>query len=170
MPNLYAIQTLTSISTATALNKALPTTRTGPLNVLLQVNTSGEASKSGLAPLEADRSDPDAAELDSTELFFLATHILTSCPRLHLLGLMTIGSWAASHSSVEINPDFERLRATRDLLENELESSYSGSRWGEEGRLLLSMGMSGDFEAAIKAGSDIVRVGTTIFGERPKRQ
>jgi len=170
VPNLYAIQTLTSKSTATALNKALPTTRTGPLNVLLQVNTSGEASKSGLPPLDADRNDPDAAGPDSTGLLSLATHILTSCPRLHLLGLMTIGSWEASHSNAEVNPDFKRLRTTGDLLENELKSSYAESKWGEEGRLLLSMGMSADFEDAIRAGSDIVRVGTTIFGQRPKRQ
>jgi len=170
LPNLYAIQTLTSKSTATALNKALPATRTEPLNVLLQVNTSGEASKSGLPLLDVDRSDPDVAELDSTELLSLATHLLTSCPRLHLLGLMTIGSWGASHSNVEINPDFERLRATRDLLESELKSSYAESKWGEGGRLLLSMGMSADFEAALKAGSDVVRVGTTIFGERPEKQ
>jgi pyridoxal phosphate enzyme (YggS family) len=167
VPNLYATQTLSSKSTATALNKALPATRTGPLNVLLQVNTSGEASKSGLPSLDANRNDPDAAELDSTGLLSLATHILTSCPRLHLLGLMTIGSWEASHSNTENNPDFERLRATRDLLENELKSSYGERKWGEEGRLLLSMGMSADFEAAIKAGSDVVRVGTTIFGQRP---
>jgi len=167
VPNLYAIQTLTSKSTATALNKALPATRTGLLNVLLQVNTSGEASKSGLPPLDAD---PDAAELDSTGLLSLATHILTSCPRLHLLGLMTIGSWEASHSNAETNPDFARLQATRGLLENELRTSYPESKWGEEGRLLLSMGMSADFEAAIQAGSDVVRVGTTIFGQRPSRQ
>ena len=170
MPNLYAIQTLTSKSTATALNKALPTTRTGFLNVLLQVNTSGEASKSGLPPLDADNIDPDNTEPDSTELLSLAAHILTSCPRLHLLGLMTIGSWEASHSSTEINLDFERLRATGNLLENELRSSYAENKWGEGGKLLLSMGMSADFEAAIRAGSDVVRVGTTIFGQRPIRQ
>ena len=170
VPNLCAMQTLTSKSTATALNKALPVTRTEPLNVLLQVNTSGEASKSGLPPLDIRRSDPDSSELDSTELLSLATHILTSCPRLHLLGLMTIGSREASHSNAKINPDFERLQATRDLLENELKLSCVGSKWGKEGILLLSMGMSGDFETAIKAGSDIVRVGTSIFGERPTEQ
>ena len=170
MPNLYAIQTFTSKSTATAINKALPATRTEPLNVLLQVNTSGEASKSGLPPLDVHNSDPDASELDSTPLLSLATHILTFCPRLHLLGLMTIGSWEASHSNPDLNPDFEGLRTTRDLLENELKSSCAGSKWGKEGKLLLSMGMSADFEAAIKAGSDIVRVGSTIFGERPTKQ
>lgn len=164
------MQTLTSKSTATALNKALPATRTEPLNVLLQVNTSGEASKSGLPPLDVHCSDPDAVELDSTELLSLATYIVTSCPRLHLLGLMTIGSWEASHSNTKINPDFGRLRTTRDLLENELKSSCAESKWGKDGTLLLSMGMSADFEAAIKAGSDIVRVGTTIFGERPTKQ
>jgi uncharacterized pyridoxal phosphate-containing UPF0001 family protein len=42
-------------------------------------------------------------------------------------------------------------------------------RWGENGKLILSMGMSSDFEAALRAGSDIVRVGTGIFGERFKK-
>jgi uncharacterized pyridoxal phosphate-containing UPF0001 family protein len=46
---------------------------------------------------------------------------------------------------------------------------FGAEKWGEEGRLLLSMGMSSDFEAALKAGSDIVRVGTGIFGARAKK-
>ncbi|KAF9006246.1 hypothetical protein BDZ89DRAFT_1233642 [Hymenopellis radicata] len=51
IPNLHTIQTLTSAKAASALNKALPPTRAAPLNVLIQVNTSGEDAKSGLAPL-----------------------------------------------------------------------------------------------------------------------
>jgi uncharacterized pyridoxal phosphate-containing UPF0001 family protein len=43
-------------------------------------------------------------------------------------------------------------------------------RWGrEDGALVLSMGMSGDFEAAVQAGADIVRIGTGIFGQRPPK-
>ncbi|KAJ7067366.1 hypothetical protein C8F01DRAFT_1121062 [Mycena amicta] len=150
IPNLYSIQTLTSAKTATLLNNALPTERTSPLNILLQVNTSGEDSKSGLDPLTSSSTD--------TDLVKLARHIVTSCPRLHLQGLMTIGALEQSLSGDD-NADFVRLKTTRELLEKELE---------REG-LLLSMGMSSDFEAALKAGSDIVRVGTGIFGARAKK-
>jgi len=98
---------------------------------------------------------------------------------------MTIGSLAQSLSTSE-NEDFETLTKTRDTLQAFLDENRQmmqrrvddrlkkegGERmitWGEDGRLLLSMGMSSDFEAALKAGSDIVRVGTGIFGERPKK-
>ncbi|KAF7321702.1 Pyridoxal phosphate homeostasis protein [Mycena kentingensis (nom. inval.)] len=147
IPNLYSIQTLTSVKTATILNNTLPEDRADPLNVLIQVNTSGEDSKSGLDPLTPSTID--------SELTKLAKHIMTSCPRLRLQGLMTIGALEQSLSGDE-NADFDCLRATRDLLEKEL---------GVEG-LLLSMGMSSDFEAALAKGSDIVRVGTGIFGTR----
>ncbi|KAJ7471372.1 hypothetical protein B0H11DRAFT_1730261 [Mycena galericulata] len=162
IPNLYSIQTLTSTKAATALNKSLPTERTTPLNILIQINTSGEDSKSGLSPL--DTSDPDA------EVTQLARHIITTCPRLRLQGLMTIGALEQSLTAGEENADFERLKRTRDMLVQTLTAEFGSERerWGDEGtgRLLLSMGMSSDFEAALKAGSDIVRVGTGIFGAR----
>ena len=89
---------------------------------------------------------------------------------------MTIGALelSLSASETEKNADFERLKETRDLLARHLEIIYGEGdtgRWGEEksGRLLLSMGMSNDFEAALKSGSDIVRVGTGIFGQRAKK-
>jgi uncharacterized pyridoxal phosphate-containing UPF0001 family protein len=89
---------------------------------------------------------------------------------------MTIGALelSISASETEKNADFERLKETRDLLAKYLDSAYGGDgdrKWGEEqsGRLLLSMGMSSDFEAALKSGSDIVRVGTGIFGQRAKK-
>ncbi|KAI0686653.1 hypothetical protein BC835DRAFT_1287839 [Cytidiella melzeri] len=169
-PNLYSIQTLTSPKTATALNKHLPPSRP-PLNVFLQVNTSGEDNKSGLPPLSSSSSSP-------SDLVDLAKHIITTCPRLHLQGLMTIGSLTESlHSSEkEVNEDFERLRVTRDMLQGVLAAEFpvveegkEKEKWGEGGRLFLSMGMSSDFEAAVKAGSDVVRVGTSIFGARPKK-
>ncbi|EMD31485.1 hypothetical protein CERSUDRAFT_89014 [Gelatoporia subvermispora B] len=158
--NLACIQTLSSAKAATALSKALPANRPTPLNVLLQVNTSGEDAKSGVDPLTPDHA-PQA------DLISLARHIINECPRLHLQGLMTIGSLTESLSSDEKpNADFERLKQTRDLLEAALTKEHLSGKWGEEGRLLLSMGMSKDFEAAIKSGSDIVRVGTSIFGFR----
>jgi len=70
------------------------------------------------------------------------------------------------------NEDFERLKETRDHLQEVLKRDVEGQgqgTWGEDGRLLLSMGMTNDFEAALKAGSDIVRVGTGVFGARAKK-
>ncbi|KDR68576.1 hypothetical protein GALMADRAFT_78441 [Galerina marginata CBS 339.88] len=169
IPNLFSIQTLGSTKTATALNKALPTERSSPLRVLIQINTSGEDSKSGIPPLTS------ASDLATSELIILAKHILTECPRLRLEGLMTIGALELSltASETEKNADFERLKETRDLLSRYLKENFAEDplKWGEEesGRLLLSMGMSSDFEAALKSGSDIVRVGTGIFGQRVKK-
>ncbi|KAI0833564.1 hypothetical protein BC628DRAFT_1426154 [Trametes gibbosa] len=169
IPSLYAIQTVTSIKAASALNKALPVDRPAPLNILLQVNTSGEDAKSGVPPL-----DPASPDLADAELVQLARHVVSECPRLHLQGLMTIGALAQSLAAGETeNEDFARLVATRDALHAALDRAgfpSDGGRWGEEGQLLLSMGMSSDFEAALKAGSDIVRVGTGIFGSRLKKE
>ncbi|KAJ2924817.1 hypothetical protein H1R20_g12293, partial [Candolleomyces eurysporus] len=167
IPNLYSVQTLGSIKAANALNKALSSDRTSPLRVQLQVNTSGEDSKSGFPPLSTSEG------IESSELAQLAAHVVKECPRLRLEGLMTIGSLELSiHASeAEKNADFETLKETRDFLKGYLETTLGDdvrSSWGEEGsgRLLLSMGMSSDFETALKAGSDIVRVGTGIFGQR----
>lgn len=80
---------------------------------------------------------------------------------------MTIGSLSESLSGDE-NRDFDLLKRTRDKLQTTLKEQGVG-RWGEDGKLILSMGMSSDFEAALGAGSDIVRVGTGIFGERIKK-
>lgn len=79
---------------------------------------------------------------------------------------MTIGSLSESLSGDE-NRDFELLERTRDKLQTALKDRGIEG-WGEDGKLTLSMGMSSDFEAALRAGSDIVRVGTGIFGERVK--
>jgi pyridoxal phosphate enzyme (YggS family) len=108
-----------------------------PLNVCLQVNLSGEASKGGVTP----DALPDLAEA------------VSAVPGLSLRGLMTLP-----------NPAFEpsRLRAAFDEL--------AGLRVLLNRRSLeldtLSMGMSGDMETAIAAGSTLVRIGTDIFGPR----
>jgi uncharacterized pyridoxal phosphate-containing UPF0001 family protein len=86
---------------------------------------------------------------------------------------MTIGALdqSLSASEGEKNADFETLKGTGDVLQEYLTAELGEEvkqKWGREGRLVLSMGMSSDFEAALKAGSDIVRVGTGIFGERRK--
>ena len=114
----------------------------------MQVNTSGEASKSGCAP------GPDAVSL--------CRSIEEGCPNLRLLGLMTIGAIARSAATTaeNENEDFELLREQRDLVAREL---------GVGRELELSMGMSGDFEGAIAMGSHEVRIGSTIFGHRPAK-
>ncbi|KAH7928296.1 hypothetical protein BV22DRAFT_1059376 [Leucogyrophana mollusca] len=177
IPNIYAIQTVTSVKAATKLNEFLPAERTTPLNVLLQVNTSGEDVKAGLAPLASTEEAP------ASTLAQLAVHIVTKCPRLRLQGIMTIGSLTESLRADGLNADFETLKQTGAVLELVIraqgkcaDGSFEGGHgdtqvhpWGQDGRLLLSMGMSNDYVTALKAGSDIVRVGTAIFGERHKK-
>lgn len=108
-----------------------------PLNVCVQVNVSGEAAKSGVSPEEAPQLARFVARL----------------PRLKLRGLMAIP---------EFTPDLAVLRARFRMLRKLKEQLCA------EGMALdtLSMGMSGDLEAAIAEGATIVRVGTAIFGER----
>ncbi len=108
-----------------------------PLQVCLQVNISGEASKSG-ARLE--------------ELPELA-RVVAALPRLRLRGLMTIP--AASADSAAQHRVFARLRQALQ----ELQAVVPGLD-------TLSMGMSADLEAAIAEGATIVRIGTDIFGPR----
>lgn len=109
-----------------------------PLNVCLQVNISGEASKSGVPP---------------AEVAALARVVTTECPRLRLRGLMAIPA---------PQPEFDRQRtAFRTLRE-----LYEQLRAAGFDLDTLSMGMSDDLEAAIAEGATLVRVGTAIFGER----
>lgn len=103
-----------------------------PLNVLIQVNASGEASKSGVAPAEA-------AALAAA---------IAGMKTLRLRGLMAIPEPGAAQS---------RFREIGEL--------FQGLR-GEFSLDTLSLGMSDDLEAAIAAGSTMVRVGTAIFGAR----
>lgn len=156
------LETLDSIKKADLIEKSLSSEsspRSDPLNVYIQINTSAEDNKSGVAPLFKSSSDGS-----SKEAVELALHIVRSCPHLRLLGLMTIGSWDASHTKDETNPDFVRLVDTRELLIEELRNAEVETeqvgRKGGDWRLELSMGMSSDFPGALQAGSDSVRVGT----------
>ena len=113
-----------------------------PLNICLQVNIDGAATKSGVPPADA---------------LALAQQVAT-LPRLRLRGLMTI---------TEPAPDFVaecavhmRAKAVFDAIKEGL-----GSQGPDFDT--LSMGMSADLEAAIRSGSTLVRVGSAIFGGRP---
>lgn len=111
------------------------------VGVLLEVNESGEASKSGC---------PASHAID------LAQRI-GNMGGLELRGLMTIGAHVDDETT--IRSGFAHLRRTRDQI---LASGASGTEHCTE----LSMGMTGDMELAIAEGATIVRVGTGIFGER----
>lgn len=108
-----------------------------PLNVCLQINIDAEPAKAGVAPAEAAQL---ALEIDAL-------------PRLRLRGLMAIPA-PVSEPEAQRRP-FAALRRLRDEL------NASGLALDT-----LSMGMSGDLEAAIAEGATVVRVGTAIFGER----
>ncbi|WVW86322.1 YggS family pyridoxal phosphate enzyme [Kwoniella bestiolae CBS 10118] len=158
IPNLYVLETLSSIKVADLLQKSLSPDRTAKLNVYIQINTSEEDAKSGLPSL--------APGSDGGEVVDLAVHVIEKCPGLNLLGLMTIGSFESSHDASKPNPDFETLKSTRKELARILQGRGFAHRVEE---LELSMGMSADFVQAVKEGSSSVRVGTRIFGERAKK-
>ncbi|WVF67255.1 YggS family pyridoxal phosphate enzyme [Kwoniella sp. CBS 6097] len=167
VPNLHILETLSSSKVADLLQKNLSPERTSKLNVYIQINTSSEDSKSGLQPLTSSTSS--SASGPENEVVDLAIHIIQQCPGLNLLGLMTIGSFESSHDTSKPNPDFESLKDTRSNLARILkEKGIEGAP--TEDKLELSMGMSADFVQAVKEGSSSVRVGTRIFGERPKKK
>lgn len=108
-----------------------------PLQVCIQVNVSGEASKGGVAPADVSA----------------LAHALAELPHLTLRGLMCIPE--ASEDRVLLRGRFRELRQLRDNLNAEGLALDT-----------LSMGMSHDFELAVAEGATIVRVGSAIFGER----
>ncbi|MFN4117023.1 MAG: YggS family pyridoxal phosphate-dependent enzyme [Inhella sp.] len=121
------VHSVDSLKLAKRLSDQRPA-QLAPLQICLQVNTSGETSKSGVAPPELPALAGEIAKL----------------PRLQLRGLMHIpapGSEARVH------------RQLADLLQPGMDQ--------------LSMGMSDDLEAAVAAGSTMVRIGTAVFGQRP---
>lgn len=128
---------LDSLRLADALNRRLEA-EGRDLDVFIQVNTSGEASKFGLHP---DDLMPFAERL-------------ADYPRLRPRGLMTLAVFSAD--AHRVRPCFRLLRTLRDRAAT-ADPRITG----------LSMGMSGDFEIAIEEGATVVRVGQAIFGARP---
>ena len=110
-----------------------------PVEGLLEVNISGEATKHGFTP-------------DLLRAEFAA---LTKLPHLRLRGLMTMAPY--SENPEDARPVFRTLREMRD----ELQSAHDYPLHE------LSMGMSGDFVPAIEEGATLVRIGSSIFGARP---
>jgi len=132
-------QALDNLRVAAALDTQLQK-QGRALDVLVQVNTSNEASKFGLPP-------------DEVEKFVRELPAFSS---LRVQGLMTLALF--SPNPAQVRPCFVRLRELRDKLR---QSAPDGIGMDE-----LSMGMSGDFALAIAEGATTVRVGTAIFGQR----
>ena len=136
----HVVQGVDSLALAEELQKqTLKQARSLP--ILLEVNVAGESSKFGWNP------DRLLAELLQ----------LNALPRLVVQGLMTIAPYAVDPE--QVRPIFRRLRELRDRCTDLLGAPLP----------VLSMGMSGDLEVAIEEGATLVRVGTALFGERPRR-
>jgi PLP dependent protein len=138
VPNLYLLETVDTVKLANKLNNARSSMEgLPPLQIYIQINTSGEESKSGV--------------LFNSDISPLIEHIKDNCPFLNIIGLMTIGETGNAEC-------FQRLVECRETAAEVLGVA--------PGTLDLSMGMSGDFEEAIMAGSTSIRVGSTLFGAR----
>ncbi|MBU4610153.1 YggS family pyridoxal phosphate-dependent enzyme [Achromobacter sp. GG226] len=133
------LHSLDSVRLAEELDRRLQSAGRS-LRVLIQVNTSGEASKSGLAPEEV----PD----------FLQA--ISACQSLAVAGFMTLA--LPSEDDALVRACFQSLAQVRERARQDGPAHW---RYDE-----LSMGMSGDFELAIAEGATIVRLGTSIFGAR----
>jgi pyridoxal phosphate enzyme (YggS family) len=131
---------LDSLRVAEALDRRLQALGRG-LDVLVQVNTSAEETKFGLAPQEVAG-------------FLAGLGVFAS---LRVRGLMTLAEFTSDAGRVRAC--FARLRTLRDRLRQD---APAGMALDE-----LSMGMSGDYELAVTEGATIVRVGQAIFGPRP---
>jgi PLP dependent protein len=134
------VHSVASLKHATRLSEQRPA-HLAPLNICLQVNTSGELSKDGHTPEELSQLLPAYLNLAN----------------LQICGLMTIP--APAENSADPHHSFRQLRQLRDQLCSEKAALKT-----------LSMGMSNDLEAAICEGASIVRIGTAIFGPRQYNQ
>lgn len=132
-------QALDSLRVAAALDRRLQAEGRA-LDVLIQVNTSEEASKYGLAPEALDAFVRELPAFSS----------------LNVKGLMTLAVF--SSDTERVRAGFARLRQLRDRLRDNAPDGI--------GMNTLSMGMSGNFELAIEEGATVVRVGQAIFGSR----
>ena len=109
------------------------------MDILLEVNVSGEESKHGFSP--------NALSADAASMLEL--------PGIRIHGLMTMAPIASDPE--DVRPLFRKLRELRD----DLAKSYPEAQWRH-----LSMGMTQDYEVAVEEGATIVRVGSAIFGAR----
>ena len=136
------IQSVDSAALVERLERVCAEEGRGSLDVLLQLDLAGEATKTGAV----------VAELPAI------VAALGACERVRCRGLMTLPPYF--DDAGRVRPFFRRLRELRDEL------GARGLFGGARGR--LSMGMSHDFEVAVEEGATMLRVGTAIFGERAR--
>jgi pyridoxal phosphate enzyme (YggS family) len=134
----HLIHSVDSVKLATVLSR-LGRERERTSRILLQVNTSEEASKHGLSPDEVIDRAGEISEL----------------PALEPAGLMTIGPLSPDPAAVR--RAFKKLERLRSDIQRQLGLDYRE----------LSMGMSNDFEIAVEEGATIIRLGTILLGPRP---
>lgn len=142
LPSVAMIHSVDRISLAKDLNKRLQAEGRA-LDILVQVNTSKETSKFGLAPEEVRSFIKMIAPFET----------------LKIKGLMTLALFSDQEELVR--PCFKKLKNLFDELKSE---AMPGTEMKE-----LSMGMSADFEWAIEEGATIVRIGSKVFGQRPTK-
>ncbi|MEP0827670.1 MAG: YggS family pyridoxal phosphate-dependent enzyme [bacterium] len=133
------IQSVDSLKLAEAMNRAAES-EGKKIDCLVEINSSGELSKFGVRPSDAERLIEDILELRY----------------ISLRGLMTVGPLTESEPVLRAS-----FRLTRKILEQ-------GQALAGEKFHILSMGMSGDFETAIEEGSNMIRLGSALFGERKR--
>lgn len=134
------IETIDRLKLANALEKQLAATNK-KLSIFIQVNIGREPQKSGVLPEDIE---PLLRQLDSLN-------------HLTVKGLMAMPPYFSDQE--QVRPYFRKMRQlATNLQEKEL--------LGKNGEVGLSMGMSGDFEAAIEEGATLIRVGTALFGSR----
>lgn len=132
------MHSLDSVRLAEELERHMASSRAGEkFDVFVEVNTSGDASKTG------------AGEAELRAIF----EKLKSCPHLRPVGLMTMGPLEGGPEAAR--PCFRRLRETLAAL--------AAEGLAPEGCTGLSMGMTGDFEVAVEEGATVVRIGTAVF-------
>ncbi len=133
------IQSVDSLELAQEINKwSDKQAKTMP--ILLEVNLAAESTKFGFKP----------------EVVLGELETINALAKIEIHGLMTIAPWTPEPEKVR--PIFRQLRELKSRCEEKLGAPLPH----------LSMGMSGDFEVAIEEGATLVRVGTSIFGTRPK--
>ena len=137
--DVTCIQTIDRLDLAQKLQARLELEKK-EMDVFIQVNTSNEESKFGVAPDGAIELTKQVSEL----------------PNIHIKGLMTIGLFSAEEAKVRVC-----FKLLKDLQQQIATLNLTGVEMDE-----LSMGMSHDLEFAIEEGSTMVRVGTAIFGQR----
>lgn len=143
LPWAKYVHSLDSLRLLSAVGEAVRQSEAVDCRFLLEVNLSGEVQKHGFRPDQM----PEVVDC------------LASYPEVTVVGLMGMSAFDAPAD--EVRRQFSSLRELRDQLEPRVPAHVTLRE--------LSMGMSGDFEIAIEEGSTLVRIGTSLFGERPRR-